>query len=117
MKRHTETKLDKIVRIGMSRIDHIFDRCCDDLDALKPKKVDTKCWLESDDSINSRMQRQAFGQIAAFSAQREMNAAGYGGIYDQLQRLQHASQMGSLANGSSPLGSLLRDANSGRQGF
>jgi hypothetical protein len=34
--RYTETKLDNIVRIGMARIDQVFDKCCDDLEKLKP---------------------------------------------------------------------------------
>lgn len=37
MKRYTETELEKIVRIGFSRIDQIIEKACDDLDGIKPK--------------------------------------------------------------------------------
>jgi hypothetical protein len=37
MKRYTETELEKIVRIGLCRIDQIMDRACAELEEIKPK--------------------------------------------------------------------------------
>ena len=36
--RYTETKLEKIIRVGFARIDQITEKVCDDLEAIKPKK-------------------------------------------------------------------------------
>jgi hypothetical protein len=39
MKRYTETELEKIVRIGLCRIDQIMDRACAELEEIKPKAL------------------------------------------------------------------------------
>lgn len=41
MKRQTRTELDKIVMIGLGRIDQIIEKCCDDLEKLKPTPAGT----------------------------------------------------------------------------
>jgi len=111
--RYTETKLDKIVRIGMARIDQVFDKCRDDLEKLKPVSMVTKkCWFESEESEAARLQLQAFD---IFGSRREIDSARYGSVYDQMRGIQNA-QAGRIGQGCSDLGSLLADANSGRQG-
>ena len=113
--RYTETKLDKIVRIGMSRIDQVFDKCCDDLEALRPKPMVDLPWLfESDED---RSYERLTRQVLASQAEAARRNAEYDIAYGFANALNNSALMGSMGNGSSPLGSLLRDANSGRQGF
>ena len=43
MKRYTETELEKIVSIGLCRIDQIIDRACAELEEIKPKALKDLC--------------------------------------------------------------------------
>jgi len=95
--RYTETKLDKIVRIGMARIDQVFDKCVDDLEKLRPVSMVTKkCWFESEESEAARLQRQGHYWLSAMGAQ---SAVG-GELYKQMSGIQNA-QTGLMVQAAS----------------
>jgi hypothetical protein len=77
--RYTETKLDKIVRIGMARIDQVFDKCCDDLEKLKPADEAEEFYHRSfgrlfrDSELSSMARQQQMGFANALN-----NAASMG---------------------------------------
>ena len=73
--RYTETKLDKIVRIGMARIDQAFDKCCADLEALKYRP-------------SERMERLKRDAISSLQANLDLQAK---------QRLEESARLQRLA--------------------
>ena len=47
MKRYTETELEKIIRIGFSRIDQIIEKACADLDDIKATQLEINVICDS----------------------------------------------------------------------
>jgi hypothetical protein len=60
MKRYTETELEKIVRIGKARIDHIIEAACVELEGVKPKRQKTFGRLLHDINQQERYLRGKF---------------------------------------------------------
>ncbi len=88
MKRYTRTKLEKIIFIGFARIDQIIDKACDDLDAIKPKKIELPLptggiLRDSDPMRRAQSQRndcvRAMTDKASLAAQQNMGLRQAGG--------------------------------------
>lgn len=98
MNRLTETKLEKIVRIGRCRIDQIIDKACSDLEDLKPKPVIAKSagtnLLSSRNKLAEMARRQQEALLSQYGllnnhhsglmGQTSMNGW-HGGIYEPIR--------------------------------